>query len=272
MKRIISLFTFLTIVSISFALNPVKEYAISPDEYGMKYSKVKFETSDGLNLFGWYFNAPKTSGKAIILSHNGDGNMADLIELAGQFISAGFNVLTYDYRGYGKSDDFKINKNFYIYAQFEKDLNAAINFINTKRSGITTITLYGQGIGAGLSLSVAARNKRVAKVIADSPYSTLLQIQKKFMDVKNKDVKIPLAYDKNILEPLFALENRTAKLKKYLFIVGGSDKIYTTKDIKSLSKIVKSTATVHVVKDATAKTTFAKDKAKYFEIIRKFVG
>ncbi|MCF8296172.1 MAG: alpha/beta fold hydrolase [Saprospiraceae bacterium] len=270
MKKIISLFVMLAIVSIAGALNPVKEYSVKPDEYGMKYSEVTFETSDGLNLFGWYFNAPKSSGKAIILSHDGDGNMADLIELAGQFVSAGYNVLTYDYRGYGQSDDFEINTSFYIYAQFEKDLSAAIDFVRMKRSGITTVNLYGQGIGAGLSLSVAADNKRVAKVIADSPYTTLLEIQKKYMDVKSEDVKIPLAYDKNILEPLYALENKYAKLKKYLFIVGDEDPIYTVKDIKALSKIVKSTSTVYVVKGATAKTTFAKDKAKYFEYITNF--
>jgi len=272
MKKIISIIILLSIVVSSNALNPVKEYSVSPDEFGMKYSEVNFKTEDGLNLFGWYFNAPKKSGKAIILSHDGDGNMGDLIELAGQFVSAGYNVLTYDYRGYGKSDDFKINTKFYIYAQFVKDLEAAIEFVRVRKSGITTVHLYGQGIGAGLSLSVGADKKRVTKVIADSPYTTLLDIQKKFADIKGENILIPLAYDKNILEPKFALENKYAKLKNYLFIAGDEDELYSPKEIKNLSKMVKATASIYIVKGAKANSTFIKDKAKYFEEIREFVN
>ena len=66
--------------------------------------------------------------KYIIISSSGDGNMSDNLEIAAQFISNGYHVMLYDYRGYGKSGDFKINNDFFIYPQFVKDLQAACDY------------------------------------------------------------------------------------------------------------------------------------------------
>lgn len=255
----------------SQALNPKRSYDVTPADFGMDYEDVKITTEDLVKLHAWFFRAPKMSGRAIILSHNGNGNMADLIELAGSFISMGFNVLTYDYRGYGRSDDFEINNNFFIYAQFEKDLSAAINYILTKKGGITNLMLYGQGIGAGLSLAVGSDNRRVTKIIADSPYTSFTDVQKRIKEVSGAEPLIPLAYNKNMLEPLYGLEKTNARAKDYLFIGGEKEEIFQLKDIRNLMKLVKNTSTLYVVKGATAASTFSFNKKAYFEEIRKFV-
>lgn len=253
------------------ALNPKRAYHATPKDFGLDYEEITITTEDNVNLHAWFLKPGKMSGRGIILSHNGDGNMADLLEVAGQFLSAGFNVLLYDYRGYGKSDDFELNTSFFIYAQFEKDLNAAISYIMNKRGGITNVMLYGQGIGASLSLSAAGENRRVTRVIADSPYSTLSEIQKRIYEVSGTEPLLPLAYNKNALEPLYALEGRNAQTKYYLFIAGDKEQVFLAKDARNLAKIVKGTSSVYVVKGATAATTFSTNKKAYFDEIRKFV-
>src|SRR4051812_35668594 len=112
-----------TVFSVQLmALNPSKEYKSTPDKYGMKFKEEKIKTSDGATLNSWFFESPKKTTNTIVISGSGDGNMADYLELVSQFLSANYNVLTYDYRGYGQSSDFTIDPQTYIYPQFVTDL------------------------------------------------------------------------------------------------------------------------------------------------------
>ncbi len=111
------------------ALNPSKEYATLPSDYGMDYKEVTILATDGLKLNAWIFKPMSETKKFVVISDDGNGNMADNIEIVAQFLSAGYNVLSYDYRGYGKSDSFNINQKFFIYPQFVKDLQGVLDYM-----------------------------------------------------------------------------------------------------------------------------------------------
>jgi uncharacterized protein len=271
MKRIL-LLTVLALAGLSgYSLNPSRTYAAKPGDYGLVYEEVKIETEDNLVLKGWLYKPATTSYNMIILSDDGDGNMADLIEIASNFVTLGFNVLTYDYRGYGESEDFKINNNFYIYAQFEKDLQGAITWVRKYNSKMKVIDLYGIGIGAGLSIAVGANRTEVLQVIADSPYSKLEEIKKRIKEKRNEDVLLPLGYNKYLLEPFYALETKGTSLYGVMFIAGELDDLVTPADLRELSKVQKNRSTVFVVKGVNSKGTFINDKNRYFEEIRGFL-
>jgi hypothetical protein len=268
LTALLSLFIFQTI-----ALSPSREYKTTPADYGMNYEEVSFQTEDKLTLNGWYFTNKGNPYKVIILSDDGDGNMADMIEIASNFISLGYNVLTYDYRGYGKSAEFQINPKFYIYAQFEKDLNAAIDYVKKYHSTCKTMHLYGLGIGAGLSLSIGANRVEVTKVIADAPYLTFESIQKQIKTVKGIDVLLPLGYNKVTMEPKYALQEKGSQLTGILLITGEYNEVYTSKSLKELGKIKGGISSTYVVKGASNNIAenFNSDKSTYFEEIRKFL-
>ncbi|MCX7696184.1 MAG: alpha/beta hydrolase [Bacteroidales bacterium] len=256
-----------------FSLNPVREYATTPADYGLKFEEVSIKTSDNYVLYGWLYKPNQEVYKLIILSDDGDGNMADLIELASYFVSLGYNVLTYDYRGYGKSQDFEIKPDFYIYAQFEKDLNAAIDYVKKYHSRNRTIHLYGKGIGAGLSLAVGAmRCSEISRIIADSPYSTLDDVQKAIKQVTGKEVKLPLGYDKNMLEPYFALQSKGASLSGILLIYGKEDPIYNETMMKKIAKTRPSLVQMEGIKKSTYENTFSINKEEYYNLIKKFLS
>jgi len=271
MKRLLFGTLFLLFASGIFALNPKREYAAKPGDFGLDYEEVTIVTSDNLNLKGWLYKPAETSYKMIILSGTGDGNMADMIEIASNFVTLGYNVLTYDYRGYGESEDFKINNNFFIYAQFEKDLNAAIDYSRKYHSKMKVLNLWGKEVGAGLAIAVGCNRKEIFQVIADSPYSTLEGIKKNFKDLGGKDVLLPLGFNKYMIEPYYALEKYGTSLYGVLFIVGDLELIYSVAEIKNLAKVQKNRSSVIVVKGANASETFSKDKNKYFENIRDFL-
>jgi pimeloyl-ACP methyl ester carboxylesterase len=272
MKKISFLFALILLSFATFALNPSREYAITPADYGMTYEDISIPTEDGLTLKGWFFkSADVNSYKIIIVSDDGDGNMADNIELVSNLISLGYNVVTYDYRGYGKSSDFTINKNFFIYAQFQKDMEAVLAYVKKYQSKMRNVNLYGLGIGAGLSLGIGANHTEVSKIIADSPYSTFEEMKTIIKTVNNTDALFPLGYNKNFLEPTYALETKGGALAGILFIAGENETIFTPKMIKKLSNIRGSISSTYIVKNATAATTFSSNKSKYFDEIKNFM-
>jgi len=268
-KTLVSLIVIIFVVQTVFALEPVREYAVKPDEFGIDYEEISISTSDGLTLKGWLYKPRSQSSKAIILSHSGQGNMADLIELASNFVSLDYYVITYDYRGYGESSDFNINNNFYMYAQFEFDLNAVIDYTKRYLSRARTVHLWGVGMGAGLSLAVGANRNEISGVIADSPYATLDAIQASIASASGKNMLLPLGFNRVAIEPEFALKEKGQNLQSILFIVGTKDEIYTVRDVRNLSRIKKGTS-LYTVKDGTYKTNFTVDKHKYFDEIKKF--
>src|SRR5260221_464854 len=109
MKKFIILLLLISASSTLFALNPSREYKTKPSKYGMNYKEEKITTKDGATLNSWFFESAKHTTNWIVISGSGDGNMADNIELASQFLSTGWNVCMYDYRGYGASSDFTID-------------------------------------------------------------------------------------------------------------------------------------------------------------------
>lgn len=272
MKKIFILSVLLFTGICTFALNPKKDYAITPADYGMTYEEISIPTDDNLSLFGWFFKATEANSyKIIVLSDDGDGNMADLIEVASNFLALGYNVVTYDYRGYGKSSDFTINNNFFIYSQFEKDVEGALAYVKKYHSKMRTVHMYGCGIGAGLSLGVGANHSEVGKIIADSPYNNFENMKKVIKEANGSDALFPLGYNKNTMEPTYALEAKGGTLAGIMIIAGENETIYTPKIAKEVAKIRSSITTTYIVKDATASTTFSSNKKKYFEEIQAFL-
>lgn len=269
MKKFILTAFAATLCSSLWALNPVREYSVTPADYGMDYKEVIITTSDDVKLNAWVFKPAAASKKFIIVSDDGNGNMADNLELIAQFISIGYNVVAYDYRGYGKSDDFTIKNNFFIYPQFVKDITAVVDY--TRKYYNTQFDMFGIGIGAGLSLSVGANRPEVRRIIADGTYSSFEQTKNKYKTVKGEDIMMPLAYDKMFMEPLYALASKGDQLYGILYIVGANEDICGQDDVKALLKLKPKISESYVVPGVKNDATFSSNKNEYFNKVKKFI-
>jgi pimeloyl-ACP methyl ester carboxylesterase len=267
MKKIIALVLFSQIAALALALNPSKEYKVKPEKFGMTYKEEKIPTKDGAFLNAWFFDSPKKTTNWIVVSGSGDGNMADNIELASQFLSAGWNVCLYDYRGYGSSSEFTIDADMYIYPQFIVDLNSTLDFLRKSRA-ITKFDLYGQDIGAGLSLGVGANRTETRKIIADGPWISLELMKRKFKQKKNKEMNMPFGFDKNH-EPLYACDKMRPHLRGVMAIVAPQDEMINPTDIAQLKCIT----TTYLVRTSPSNAeNFSTDKNTYFEKVAKFLA
>lgn len=257
----------------SFALNPSRQYAVIPSDFGLDYKEISIEATDGIKLKSWIFSPSTPSRKYVVISDDGNGNMADNLEVVGQFLSLEYNVVTYDYRGYGKSDSFHINENFFIYAQFAKDLQGVLNYLKKTQSP-GYCDLYGIGIGAGLSIGLGCTSTQVRRVIADGAYTSLEQAKKELKERRNKDVMLPLAYDKNLIEPQYALAEGPNRHNLFgvMLIAGQLEDVFGPEDAKQLQKIHPKNLEVYIVPNATNDKTLSVNKDEYFNQIKKFIA
>ena len=254
-------------VQVASALNPSREYKVKPEKYGMTYKEEKIPTKDGLaTLNAWFFETPKKTTNWMVISGNGDGNMADNIEIAGQFLSSGWNVCLYDYRGYGASSEFPVDPDTYIYPQFTVDFKSVLDYLRKSRA-ITKFDLYGEGIGGGIALGAGLNRPETRKIVADGPWTSLEQMKKKMKEKKAKDVIIPFGYDKN-MEPIYACDKMRPTVRGVMIIVSPQDEMLNPTDMKLLKC---STQTYIVNASPDNSQNFSIDKNAYFERVSKFL-
>lgn len=279
MKFTRTLIAFLMVLALgstaAWALNPSREYKQLPTKYNMVYEEEDVTTADGATLKAWYFPATETkTTQLVLMCHNGEGNMADYLRKVDQFRTNGFNVVIFDYRGFGKSSDFEIDNNMYIYPHFQDDVKAMIDFCRQKY--VLAFHIYGWGMGAGLAMGIGYNRTEIKKIIADTPFLSMEDLEKRFSSW-DTPMEVPFAgYDKKF-EPIYSLDAEPANLKNNYkaikLIIGSNDILFKVDDMKTLqkkqSKIVNKD--IYVVENPDRIDNFMVDKAAYFKVVSEFL-
>lgn len=129
---------------------------------------VWFVTTDGQRLHGWFFQpAAKLSQTTVIYFHGNGGNISNIGWVGERLATRGFNVLVFDYRGYGRSEGELADEQG-LYA----DADAAYEYV-VKGRGVPShaIVLYGQSLGTAAVADLAAR-RECGAVILESGLSS----------------------------------------------------------------------------------------------------
>ena len=129
---------------------------------------VWFNSADGTRLHGWFFESQSGPEIAtVIFFHGNGGNIGNVNWVGRRFAKRGFDVLLFDYRGYGASDGVAANESD-LYA----DGDAAVAFVrNEKGARPERIVLYGQSLGTAIVADVASRGPFGA-VVLESGFSS----------------------------------------------------------------------------------------------------
>jgi fermentation-respiration switch protein FrsA (DUF1100 family) len=124
--------------------------------------EVWFETADGVKLFGWLFRSTSQPAAATVIYFHGNGGNLSYCDWVGESLAArGFDVLLFDYRGYGRSEGEPTDERG-LYT----DADAAYDFV-TKARGVDArgVVLYGQSLGTAAATDVASRRECGALVL-----------------------------------------------------------------------------------------------------------
>ncbi|NEW44118.1 alpha/beta hydrolase [Nocardia cyriacigeorgica] len=74
----------------------------TPALVGLDYAELSIPTADGETLHGWWVRAPRSVGH-VLFAHGNGGNIGDRVPIFALLAETGFDVLAFDYRGYGRS-------------------------------------------------------------------------------------------------------------------------------------------------------------------------
>ncbi len=126
---------------------------------------VWFTTTDGVRLHGWFVHAKTGAAPTatVLYAHGNGGNLSNVGWLAERLAARGFDVLVFDYRGYGRSEGAATDERA-LYA----DADAAYDYLIQARTvAPERLVLYGQSLGTTAVVDLAAR-RACAAVIVES--------------------------------------------------------------------------------------------------------
>jgi pimeloyl-ACP methyl ester carboxylesterase len=167
MTIIIILSLFLIAIHLGFRAPRNKEMGNPKDLLGIDYIQLHIPINAGKRLFGWLLAVPD-SHEMIIILHGWGGNAELMLPIAMPFHRAGINVLLFDTRSHGKSDQ----DTFSSLPRFAEDLGDVIDWIKQHHPDRTKkIALLGHSVGAGAVLLEASKREDIAAVISISAFA-----------------------------------------------------------------------------------------------------
>lgn len=152
---------------------PGTNYPRTPKNYQLNYTDVTFGSTNQTKLHGWFIpsvHGTKNSKITVVYSHGKNGTVGNHVNRVAWLAKSGFNVLMYDYRGFGKSTG-TITKKGVI-----DDVHAAFRY-TLNRSDIkhTKIVSYGHSLGGAKSIAALGLKRppnRLVMAINESSFAS----------------------------------------------------------------------------------------------------
>ena len=150
---------------IRFALNqllysPERAILETPAARGLEFDELTIETEDGERLHGWW--APTRAHRIghLLFCHGNGGNIGDRVLSAELLTAAGFDVLLFDYRGYGRSSGRPGEEGTY------RDARAAQRAL-LDRPGVDgkRLLFFGESLGGAVALQLALEQPPAGLVV-----------------------------------------------------------------------------------------------------------
>jgi hypothetical protein len=144
-----------------FFYHPSNERYASPEDYNIAYESVNFRTSDNLLLHGWFLPARHTAKGTVLHLHGNAGNITAHFPFIAWLPSSDWNVLCFDYRGYGQSEGSVTREGTLT------DAHAALDCL-LQREDVNAghIVVFGQSLGSALGIVLTAQREEVSGIVA----------------------------------------------------------------------------------------------------------
>lgn len=157
--------------SVVFSGDAVDQYRLPPTVVPDSLRREVTFTSGGHTLFGYWLRQPGTAPRlAIVFSHGKGGNLAQDVEWehAETLWQCGFDVLTYDYRGFGRSEGRSEDE-----TTLAADAQAALAFVLTQPGvSLSRVVSYGHSLGSSPAIALAAASPGLRALIIESGFSS----------------------------------------------------------------------------------------------------
>jgi fermentation-respiration switch protein FrsA (DUF1100 family) len=166
---------------------PARELLEDPGDAGLEYEDVAIDTDDGERLHGWWVARKQTACAGHVLFFHGNaGNIGDRVAVAELLAGAGFEVMLFDYRGYGQSSGKPDESGTYL------DARAARASLSERGDCDPARLIYlGESLGAAVAAELAQSSPPRA-LILQSAFTSLRDVARRHYPIPR--FVIPDAY------------------------------------------------------------------------------
>jgi uncharacterized protein len=142
---------------------------LTPTDVGLDYRQVSIQSTDGLELAGWWVPGSDPS-RAVVLVSGIEGDKSDrpVLKSASVYAGAGYGVLMIDLRAQGGSEGERVTMGY----KEVRDLRGALLWLNERGFAPGEVVLHGFSLG-GATVLRAAPKSGVAAVVEESAYADL---------------------------------------------------------------------------------------------------
>ena len=165
---------------------PSPAVATTPAQFQLRYQDVQFSAADGTPLCGWWIPANRPRG-TVVYCHGNFGNVGNVAHVAPEFFRRGFNLLLWDYRGYGSSGGRPTENGIYADARAAFDAAAAM-------SGPLPVVIYGHSLGAAVAIQLA-RDRPAAALIVQGGFASMADLARRWYPDVPLDRVLSVSYD-----------------------------------------------------------------------------
>ena len=231
------------------AIIPDTVYIRKPESMGLIYKNLEVITNDGYKIETWFFPAqsPLSEGelrdlngnrrtyetqdetkRPTIIVCNGDaGNMSYFqLYLAKSWTSRGFNVVTFDWRGFGKSSPFAMDRNYLCYTEMLEDYRAVVRTTSEQEEVLNgAIAVVGWSTGAYLSMITAYTDDLVNAFVGRSlptDFDDFIPLVMKYKNKTRNELLVPEDFQTELMPVHIAPE-----FGKPLFLIVGENDFRT---------------------------------------------
>ncbi len=129
---------------------PERTLPAAPERMGLRHRELAPRTGDGEQLHGWWIESRSATIGHLLLCHGNAGNIADRLLHAALLSAAGFDVLLFDYRGYGASTGTPSEEGTY------RDARAALRcLLEQPEVDPRRVVYLGESLGGAIALELA---------------------------------------------------------------------------------------------------------------------
>ncbi|AKJ28465.1 alpha/beta hydrolase [Caldimonas brevitalea] len=140
----------------------------TPEALGVRAEEVRFAGPEGAQLHGWWLPAEGRARGSVLHAHGNAANVSNHLPLVAWLPSAGYNVLSFDYRGYGQSTGQPSLRGVVA------DTVAALDYLR-QRADVdhTRLAVLGQSLGGATAVRAVAQSPGgVRLLIIESAFSS----------------------------------------------------------------------------------------------------
>ena len=143
------------------------------DNLEVNIEKVNIETTDNINLLGWFHKKNLKSYKTIVYFHGNAGKLENRIHKLNHFRDMDVNFLIIAWRGFSGNKGKPTEEGLY------EDGKSSIKWLLDKGLNESDIIVYGESLGTGVATHLS-QNRDFAGLILETPFTSMVDAAKNF--------------------------------------------------------------------------------------------